>query len=287
MAWCPICKNEYEEADLCPDCSVALLTGDQANYSEVFAFKNEEVTLNIFNYLLEINIPTVQYYYNAATDTHYIICEDEYEADAKQQIIFFIEDKLDTYLTPAQQSSLAYATNKLISDSIPEDDDISPYIPMSDKYTDAKSSASSLIVVGFIGFIILLLDITGIVSFPFSGITRLFFLGTLGVLFIIFIVMGIFTFKNAKKLKTAIDEEAFTIEKIKTFINDQLDLSVADKDFDESTSIEEKCLIRTSYIISKTVEQFSEIEKSLIEYVVEDLYYELYPEDCEFEEDNN
>lgn len=275
MAWCPICKAEYDDKDICPDCSVDLITGNEKDYTEIFTFPNEEISLNIYNHLKELDFETIQYYFDAKDEVFHIICQ-EYEAeDARKQMYFFITDNLNVELTPTERVALSKFTDELF-DKESDNEPTSVYISAKDKYTDVHSSASSLLIVGFIGLIILILDLTGIYRFPFTGTSRILFLGTLGFVFILFLVSGIISLRKAKALSAMINDEADIEKEIMSFITEKLDLSAADRSFDENTSDEEKYLARTEYIQGMVKEKYSETDDAFIEHIVEKAYDDIF-----------
>lgn len=275
MAWCPICKTEYDDEDICPDCSVDLIPGNEKDYTEIFTFPNEEISLNIYNHLMELDFETIQYYYDAKEEIFHIICQ-EYEAeDARKQMYFFITDHLDGELTPTERVALSKFTDELFDE---ETGDEAPavYVSAKDKYTDVHSSASSLLIVGFIGLIILILDLAGIYRFPFSGASRIIFLVTMGVVFVLFLVSGIISLRKAKTLSSMINDEADIEKEIISYITEKLDLSPADKGFDENASDEEKYLARTEYIQGIVKEKYPETDEAFIEHIVEKAYDDIF-----------
>lgn len=278
MAWCPICKSEYENKDVCPNCSVDLMNGNPSDYTDIFAFSNEEVTLRVYNHLLDIGFETIQYYYDSEEKLYHIICEANEETEAKRQLVFFISEDFQYDFTPTEKVAISKITDKIISTEAAAPAPAS-YVSAEEKYANVNSSAASLLIVGFIGLVIILLDITKIYRFPFSGASRILFLGTMGFLFVLFLIMGILSFKNAKKLSRKIKEEDKLQEKIRTYILEQLDISPADNSLNNDNTPEEKYLIRTGYISSMVIQQFPKADSSFIDYIVEELYDELYPDD--------
>ena len=275
MAWCPICKAEYDDKDICPDCSVDLISGTQKDYTDIFTFPNEEILLNIYNHLKDLNFETIQYYYNTTEEMFHIICHEDEAEDAKKQIYFFITDSLNSTLTPTQKAALSKFTDNLFDES-DESEAPSVYVSAKDKYTDVHSSASSLLIVGFIGLIILILDLTGIYKFPFSGTTRILFLVTMGIVFVLFLVSGIISLKKAKALSDMISDEADIENEIMSYITEKLDLSPADSGIYENTSDEEKYLARTEYIQGMIKKVYPDIDEAFIEHIVEKVYDDIF-----------
>lgn len=275
MAWCPICKAEYSDRNICPDCSVDLIEGNEKDYTDIFAFPNEEISLNIYNHLMELGFETIQYYYEAKEELFHILCQ-EYEAeDAKKQMYFFITDHLEAELTPTEKAALSKFTDELFEEAANEEAPAA-YVSAKDKYTDVHSSASSLLIVGFIGLIILVLDLTGIYRFPFSGSSRIIFLVTMGTVFVLFLVSGIISLRKAKAISAIINDEANMEKEIIEYITENLDLSPADNGLDENASDEEKYLARTEYVQGMVKEKYPEIDASFIEHIVEKAYDDIF-----------
>lgn len=275
MAWCPICKAEYNDGDICPDCSVDLIPGNEKDYTDIFTFPNEEISLNIYNHLMESGFETIQYYYDAKEEVFHIICE-EYEAyDAGKQMYFFITDNLNASLTPTEKAALSKFTDNFF-DKNTDSDKASVYVSAKDKYSDVHSSGSSLLIVGFIGLIILVLDLTGIYRFPFSGTSRILFLGTMGIVFILFLVSGIVSLRKAKALSSMISRETDLEKEIMAYITEKLDLSPAGNSIDENASDEEKYLVRVEYIKGMVKKAYPDVDEAFIEHIVEMIYDDIF-----------
>ncbi len=286
MSWCPICKMNYEDNESCPNCEVSLISGYEEDYSEIFSNKNEEVTIDIFNNLMENGFSSTHYFFDENDENYYIICNNDDIISAKQQIIHYVNNDFDVYLTENEKSILNKTINSITDDVASSMISSTPqYVSAEDKYTNVRSSATSLLSVGILGLVILLLDFIGVYSFPLSGTTRFLFMLTMSLLFVIFIISGTISFINSKKLKKEIDVEENIKEDIKKYILEELDLSPADAKFTDETSPEEKCLFRSGYICIKLSEKFPNSDKLLIENFVEEIYDDIYPDDSLFDEE--
>lgn len=275
MAWCPICKTEYDDKDMCPDCLIDLIPGNEKDYTDILTFPNEEITLNIYNHLKDLDFETIQYYYDTAEETFHIICQEHESEDAGKQMYFFITDTLNDTLTPTQKDALSKFTDKLF-DEVTDKEASSVYVSAKDKYADVHSSASSLLVVGFIGLIVLILDLTGVYRFPFSGMSRILFLGTMSVVFILFLVSGIISLRKAKALSAIISDEADVEKEIMSYITEKLDLSPVYGIVDENASDEEKYLARTEYIQNLVKDAYPDTDEAFIEHIVEKTYDDIF-----------
>ncbi len=275
MAWCPICKAEYDNSDICPDCSVDLITGNEKDYTDIFTFPDEEISLNIYNHLMELGFESVHSYYNSDDKVFHIICEEFEADDAGKQIYFFITDNLNDTLTPSEKAALSEFTDNIFNEDT-DRENISAYVSAKDKYADVHSSASSLLIVGFIGLIILVLDLTGIYRFPFSGTSRILFLGTMGIVFVLFLISGIVSLRKAKALSAMILHETDLEKEITAYITEKLNLSPADGSIDENASDEEKYLARTEYIQGMVKNVYPDADEAFIEHIIEKAYDDIF-----------
>ncbi|MCI8374002.1 MAG: tetraspanin family protein [Lachnospiraceae bacterium] len=87
---------------------------------------------------------------------------------------------------------------------------VKPYRSPEERYADMRSSAWTFLSVGSVGFVVMLLALMGILSFPFHDFALIVML----LLFIAFLIVGILSFQNAKKLKSMASIEHAFIERI-------------------------------------------------------------------------
>lgn len=286
MSWCPICKKDYEDTELCPHCEVSLISGYEEDYSEIFSNLNEEITVDIYNNLIENGFTSAHYYLDENDRYYHVLCYKDDNMSAKQQIIQYVNGDFPIYLTENEQDILNETIDSLADDVKSEmSSSTSQYVSAEDKFTNVRSSATSLLTVGIIGFVILLLDIVGVYTFPFSGTSRWLFMITMSFMFVVFIVSGTISFINSKKLKKQIDVEDNFKEDIEKYILEELDLTPADAKFTVDTSLEEKCLFRSGYICIKVLEKFPNADKLFVEHFVGEIYDSIYPDDCFFDEE--
>ena len=87
------------------------------------------------------------------------------------------------------------------------------YKSPEERYKDARSSADTFLLVGGAGFILMLLALSGILSFPFHD----FALISMLILFGVFFGIGVFSLKNARKIRESMEAENAFVEKVKTW----------------------------------------------------------------------
>ncbi|NBK92725.1 hypothetical protein D5278_12205 [bacterium 1XD21-13] len=87
---------------------------------------------------------------------------------------------------------------------------VKAYKSPEERYGDMRSSAWTFLAVGGIGFVVMVLALMGILTFPFHDFALIVML----LLFVTFVVIGIVSFQNAKKLKALASAEHALIDEI-------------------------------------------------------------------------
>lgn len=246
------------------------------NMIEVFAFSNEEISLSLFNYLVEYDEGEINYTFNEETGVYHIFCEEDYKSEITNQILVYFSDNPPADLLPAEALSLSEILENIVKTNISNIPESKAYVSAEDKYNDVKSSASSLLIVGSIGIIVLALELLGVFSFPMIGVSRTLFFVTMTFIFVVFIILGIVSYRKAKTISGNIEKEENLEEKIVDYITDELDLLPIEDSFEESTPNEVKCIARSEFITSKVLEKFPEASNAFVEHIVEGLYEDLY-----------
>lgn len=246
------------------------------NIANIITFSNEEVVLKIYNHLIEQGYETVEYQHDEESNMYHITCELYEVTDVRRDIVLFIENNLDVELSEDEQREILKVAEKVVDAEIKEADMNKAYVSSKDKYVDVNSSGYSLIIVAILGLALLLIDVTGIYKFPFSGVSRVIFFGTMGVMFVGFMVMGILSLKKAKTLLANADVEKEKEQEIKDFIRNDLNLDSLENGMDSDITDEEKYLIRTAHISAAVKTKYSDAEDSFIEHIVEEVYDEIF-----------
>ncbi|MDE7273362.1 MAG: hypothetical protein K2N95_09915 [Lachnospiraceae bacterium] len=149
------------------------------------------------------------------------------------------------------------------------------------KAEDYKSSSYTLLLVGAIGIAALIFMMAGVLPFQFGGSGKYITYGVMGVLFAGFIVMGISSFKSAKRYtREAADEEDLT-GKIRTWAKDHITAdSIKQRVWFEEGTPEEMKYFQYFEAIKAAVEQeFDSLNVPYLEALCEELYAEIFEEE--------
>ncbi len=283
MTWCPICKNTYDnEETFCPECDISLIPGNKDEYVEIFFDKNEDIALKIFDYLEENKIESANYYFDPNEKVYRILASLDEAEFAKQTAITSISDELTKDLSPSEKEAIGYQMKTMLNNISPTENESSIFVSANEKYKDLSSSASSLILVGIIGYIVLILHKFGLFTVDMTKTAYTLFFGSMVIIFAIFIAMGIYTLSKAKKVKSSISKEETLISDINTFILNNIDIEESNESCTDDITEEEKYIIRLEYIKGKLFENFENLDEALADKLIEENYYSLYPESEEF-----
>lgn len=159
-------------------------------------------------------------------------------------------------------------------------DDVRVYQNKKAKAEDYKSSAYTLLLLGIIGIAALILMITGILPFRFSGSGKYITYGVMGVMFVVFIIMGISSLKSSKRYaREATDEEDLT-GKIKAWAKEHITADAMKQRvwFEEGTPEEMKYFQYFEAIKEAVTQEFGSLNASYMDALCEELYTEIFGE---------
>lgn len=152
------------------------------------------------------------------------------------------------------------------------------FVKAKDKYSDMRSSAICLIVVGLIGASVILLDYLDIFPIKLNANNSFIFYFAMVALFIIFIVLGIYTIMSAKKIKDSISDEESLTDTIVAWALDNITSEQIDNEFDNFSELpdEVKYLSRAESLGKLIETQFDIHDEAYINSVVDEIYPELF-----------
>lgn len=150
------------------------------------------------------------------------------------------------------------------------------YTKLSDKYNDIISSSATMLFVGLVGIILLLLTTNHVIPIPLNPETSWLFLTVLGGIFTIFIIAGIVSFMHAKQVKIDAKEEDQLISSIWEWSNQNLSISVLNKDLDLTQPEEILYFSRADRIKDSLMHQFENADEALIYEMTEQIYQKLF-----------
>ena len=271
MPWCPICKNEYVEGiTKCSDCNTDLVDSkaDISTYSVICGEKEQMEKFVRFLEFNELNSGILRYNDNSEIYDVYVT-QEEY-AKAKKIAIVFVHEEL---MMEPETESEDEIKNKKELEKAPA------YQKKADKAEDYKSSAYTLISVGFIGVIALVLIGTGIIDLNLTKYSKFMTLGILGLLFFIFIVTGFNALHSYRRLKVEGDME----NQLEKEILDWCRKNITQKNVDEQADIvadllseEEKYFKRFEVMKKMVSNKYLNLEEVFLEKLMDDLYMELF-----------
>lgn len=276
MKFCPICLKDFDDEKTgCPICGQTLLKGEHLEYEIIFNSQKEELILKLYNYLCENNFHTVQYYQDKNTEQYYITAASSESAEIIQTILLCLnDDKMDFDLTKQEQEAIIKQITDIIKDSVP-DEGAKTFINAKERYDNMMSSASSLIIVGIIGFVFVTLVYLKLINLDMNV---LFYILSL-LMFSVFIIFGISALIKAQKIKKTISTEENLADEIKKFLLTEYNPAASEEAFAENGDItdEEKYFFRTEHMKKIIQEHFESADDLLIEGMIEDVYNEIYP----------
>ncbi len=271
MPWCPICKNEYVEGiTKCSDCNTDLVDSkdDISTYSVICGEKEQMEKFVKFLKFNELNSGILRYNENSEIYDVYVT-QEEYTKAKKIAIVFAHEELM---LEPENE-----AENDIKSKQ--EYEKVPAYQKKAEKAEDYKSSAYTLISVGFIGMIALVLIGTGIIDLNLTKYSKFMTLGILGLLFLIFIVTGFNALHSYRRLKVEGDME----NQLEKEILDWCRKNITQKNVDEQADIgdtilseEEKYFKRFEVMKKMVSNKYLNLEEVFLEKLMDDLYMELF-----------
>ena len=143
---------------------------------------------------------------------------------------------------------------------------VKPYRSPEERYADMRSSAWTFLFVGGVGFVVMLLALMGILTFPFHDFALIVML----LLFIAFLIVGIASFQNAKKLKERASTEHAFIARITDWYHSEGIHAEAITSLDASLS-EELFYLQKYEIVSRLIqEHFPDISEELLNKLASD-----------------
>ena len=153
---------------------------------------------------------------------------------------------------------------------------IPKYKSKEEAYTEHKSGAVSLTIVGILGIAFVVLNALKLISLPIAGnaLTNI----VMGSLFVIFLVCGILSFFKASKLKPEAIKEKEIIAGIVDFIKERKQ-SGAYKIEEGAENFETEYIKLNDRIVSDIEEKFNDLEPGLAYYVTDRFAGDILDED--------
>lgn len=221
------------------------------------------------------------------------ICKNEYRegvklcAECQVELVEHLEDEEEQSAELGEQEKMARvqamiaAGQKLLDEEpIPEEEPTvyHAYRNSAAKAEDNRTSAYTLLLVGILGFILVVLVFTGVIPlFHNTDTTRYFACGVMGALFVLFIVFGVVSMKNSKILLIQAQSENSLLSELKKWCEENLGAERIDSGlFEEEIPDEQKYFKRTDKMKAIINDKFMNLDQGLLEHFVDEYYQELF-----------
>ena len=140
---------------------------------------------------------------------------------------------------------------------------MSTYNSAKNRQSETRSSAWAFLLVGCIGFVIILLALLGVIRLPFGTFPLLI----MEVMFVIFLVIAGLSF---------ISRENDLETRIRDWAKENLTVDSLTVDVDTSTTEEMKYFMITELIRERIMHAFPEVQESYADELTENFYNELF-----------
>lgn len=264
MAWCPVCKKEYEPGTvMCSNCNAALVEElPEEDNNKVIMISSEKETENYYELLKKFGVERAQRIYNKESDLYHVSVPASQVEMAKR-------------LAMIQKINLKPQEPEPVGEELLEHQE-RVYVHHSERHQELLSSAYSLLIVGGIGLVLILLWVLGIIQLPVSGFSKNMMEIVLGILCIIFIVIGLGCLKSARTVaKLAMEEDKLTSE-ITQWFKKSFDTFVIDADIDEHLEEEVKYFKRCEAMKQIIRQSYGTLDEGYLDRLIEELYQYLY-----------
>lgn len=157
----------------------------------------------------------------------------------------------------------------------------SAYVQMHTKYEDMKSTAYSFMLVGAAGIILMLLMFAGVLPVQFAAYMKGIMGIVMGGMFLIFLVIGIRSYMQLGDLKVQVQKELEETEAAKNWFWEQFSAKSVDVSMEirADEDMQQKFFKRTQFMKQKLQEQFPGYGEPFLDYLTEQFYEELFPQD--------
>lgn len=217
------------------------------------------------------------------------ICKNEYRegiklcAECRVELVDHLEEEQDGEGEPQEKIARLHAMLAVDMEDSEEDDDrdepvYRAYQNSAAKAEDNRTSAYTLLFVGILGFVLVVLVFTGVISvFQNAETTRYFVCGVMGALFVLFIVFGVVSMRNSKILLIQAQSEDSLLSELAKWCEENLRAEQIDSGlFEEEISDEQKYFKRTEKMKSIINDKFLNLDQGLLEHFVDEYYQRLF-----------
>lgn len=155
------------------------------------------------------------------------------------------------------------------------------YVEKSTKYEDMKATAYSFLLVGAAGIVLLALSYAGIIPLQFAAYMKSIMGIVMGGMFLLFFIIGIRSYLQLGGLKAQVQEESQDIAAAKDWFFSNYSAKAVDvsTELDEEDGLQQKYFKRSLFMKQKLQGQFPDYGDPFLDYLTEQFYEELFPQD--------
>lgn len=153
------------------------------------------------------------------------------------------------------------------------------YRDSADQAEDNRSSAYMLLVIGGIGFILVLLIFLGIIPlFQNEVTTKYMICGVMGAMFVLFIVLGFVSMKSSKILSVKAKTEDSLFSEMTKWCGENLSAAKVDEGLfdDETLSEEQKYFMRAEKMKALIGDKFMNLDEAFLEHFIDEYYQKIF-----------
>ncbi len=277
MAWCPKCKNEYQEGiTVCPDCGETLVSEEELTDWTSVLFGEQDEMEKLKDFLTYNGVEKSKIVYDETEQVYELFVDAKDEKQAKTIARVFLEQQEKERKENAAEEEKQNSGELLRAASTQGG---LTYMNSGAKAEENRSSAWVLLIVGILGMLVMVLGITGVL--PFNIGNPYMFYGVMSAVFILFIVMGVVSMRNAKLFEKKAESENSLVDTLLKWSEENLTAEKIDAQIENAADTPEEALYykRFEVIRSQMNHQFMNLDQQMLENLIDTKIYEqIFPD---------
>lgn len=151
------------------------------------------------------------------------------------------------------------------------------YVKKEAAYEDAKSTASTFLIIGVLGIIALILIGLDIIPLSMETYTKILMLIVMGALFVVFLIVGIVYQTRLTSLKTEIQKEENLTQTVSDWFYENFTKESIDSRLEEIPEGEEALYFARYEIMAEALKsRFPDLNESFADEMLEEFYGKLF-----------
>lgn len=306
MPWCPKCRNEYRKGiAVCAECGVELVDSLEDGEKQAFIFGERDKMERLQAFLAYNDIKTDIGYDDTDHTYQLSVSESQMRQAVKAAQVFLqqeaeqVSEENDTAEyeetiageESLTETSLTAETERGEDSPVNESEEADrngeetqfyhAYQNSAAKAEDNRSSAYTLLVVGGIGFVVVLLIFLGILPiYQNAGTTKYLVCGVMGAMFILFIVFGFVSMRSSKVLFSMAKTEDSLMAEMTKWCQENLSADKVDEGLfaGEELAEEQKYFKRAERMRKLISDKFLNLDEAFLDHFIDEYYQILFEE---------